>query len=362
MQAQALELITRLATQSTSPLNTMLRNVTTTHMATGQESLLCPGLVTRDIGESWIIPNGESIYTTTYCMACSKQYGLLGVLHKHVGNCNCDSYTVVNKVDNGIFNISFWSEDLTSMFSTTKVSDVFSVYMSSGVKFCILIHGKIKQDQCFRYTVKSVTGDVEKTLYQETIYSFNTIIPSKDGKNVTYSYFNSDMLGLELLSNIVTEQCKLIFLIDIYECQLKDLSSLKNQYLGSFNLSNTDDITNISTPTELSQLIIDNYEDKPMHLQSYKELIKFTQNPLIIKVDLVNSSSKTNMSQKVLNTMLKSVLINNSKDRAMLINSCKTLTAQLETYSHELTVLKQGIEHCNAQSLAIKNILAITPE
>ncbi len=352
-QSRQTEELLRQLMSGGSPLHAMLRNLgmvaaEAPNSVSEAQCPSCPGLNIRNIGDHWIVPSGSTSSEVTYCTQCSKKYGLVGEPYKNSGRCNCDSYMVVNKIDNGIFNVSLWSEDLHTFYPTTKSAGIFNARLKYGTKFAIFIHGRLKKTQCFRYTIKISDGVTERILHQETTYVFKTIITRKGEKNVNCVFFNSGMPGLEFLTkhNVVTEKSKLIFLFDIYEYKIKDFGEHTNQCFGSFELNDNDMPVYKKIPGKLPDLAIWDYDGKPQKILPYTDFIKFTKRPMTIEINLVADETPAQTAQAKLHILLKSAMAAHHKDLIVLREHHAGVLDKIQKHKEELTELETGMNAC----------------
>ena len=100
----------------------------------------CPGLNRVSTNNyHWTVPNGTTASKATYCENCTKKFRIAGNQHRTLSGCNCDSYRLSNKANNGIFNISFWEPSLFSLYETLLAEDsTYYVKIPSGKKFSVL--------------------------------------------------------------------------------------------------------------------------------------------------------------------------------------------------------------------------------
>jgi hypothetical protein len=295
-------------------------------------------------------------------MDCCEKYGLMGQPFSDAGKCNCDSYTVVNRIDNGIFNISFWSEDLNTFYETSVSAagvgsaPTYDVKLKSGTKFSILIHAKLKKTQCFRYAITTEDG---KILYEETTYSTQTVMPTKDNKRLQWIFLSSDMPGLQFLQdNIVTERNKLIFRFDIYEYQLRDFSEHRNMYYGSFTLNDSDAPVYKKSEYKPELLLLD-YDAKPQKIFPYMEFIKFTKRPLTMEVNLVASDcGRSGNGSGMLKELLASVREKYNKELILKGSKLNALRHKVAKSMTEIEELEYNLSLSRAHYEEVADVLA----
>ena len=282
--------------QINNPIRTMLQHFPSTLVANTQDEILedddtitCSGLNrVTDTRRKWIVPFGSTSQQLTYCNACAKKYNITGNPYKCNSSCNCDSYSISNKFNNGVFNISFWRPDMNSHYPTTE--DSLSV--ASGDQFYILLCGNLKKKQSFRYAINlnDKNGKFIKQLYNNLIYCKKTIIPRDENNNKILFTFINDNIPVVRKALCQTDSIVILsgqyleFCIDIYELKARDFSATSNHQFGHF-ITNKNNRVTCKIPGQSSDRITEDYGEKPRIVLPSCQFVKFTENPMKMSIN-----------------------------------------------------------------------------
>lgn len=324
----------------------------------------CPGL-SRVTSPSykWVVPYGSTSAEVTYCEACSKELKIAGNAG-HANDCNCDSFMIKNKADNGVFNVSFWNTNLKKIYETS-VSDTDGVYyvtIPSGGKFHVLIKTHGLKNQVFRHEVVATNSgtDNEYVIHPEcSEYIHDSTFIGNDRDDVYY-YIDSNKPEWNVLDSddriskykIVKPGDSLTININLYDIALRDFMSETNVNHGTYTLEN-----NVIKPKTygndgLSKEKV--YYDNDVKLSVPSRCFKpYTNKPLKMKFIFI-TDSKPNVgpivdTSKLFNSMI-SKLINGTKAK---INAKYSEIKKLE---NNIKLIDRLNEEINELKAKLKNL------
>lgn len=244
----------------------------------------CPGL--NSSKGIWYVPQGKTISDLTVCNQCRKKYSeyevFVQVSDKQV-ECNCDGFLYGNKLDNGLFNISFW-EDKSTYLDTSVNGEV---YLNEGTKFNIFISGKLADNQYFKYEIlcnNDVIVPLTKVAFKRDVsdgYTFNYIGQIEQTAAQAVSRLSNT--GILLDTDTLTVRLYLFKLVTT-----PNITEYTNTFMGDFAMINSNSITIKSTQEKDSDYILKTKQGyvSPVILSTGK-WVQCNIKPLDIKVKFV---------------------------------------------------------------------------
>jgi len=262
----------------------------------------CPGLnLSKAI---WYVPQGKNVTELTVCNQCRKKYSdievFVPVSDKEI-ECNCDGFLYGNRLDNGLFNISFW-EDQSTYFDTTVDGEV---YLKNGSKFNIFIHSKLSDTDYFKYEIlcnDNVVVPLSSVAYKKDV---------KDG--YTFHYIgeqdSSITKAISILKNtgVLYNTDKLTIRLYVFKLvRNPDLNDYSNKFLGDFVMINHNSITIKSTQGKESDYILKTKQQyNSSVILSTGKWIQCNEIPLEINIKPVSLGDSSPSPGLYLETLLK---------------------------------------------------------
>lgn len=321
----------------------------------------CPGLNrVSSRNYRWIVPHGSTASQRTYCEHCTRKMSIRGTEQREVNACNCDSYRLINKADNGIVNISFWDPTLCSVYETFPINesdtDTYCVKIPSGGRFCIMIQSETKKDQAFRYEVDYInSGDsVSYNLAEESKVFIHESVFIGGSKASNYTYVDSTNPGWELLDGdrvsnykIVRPGDTMIVKVHFYNLVEHDFMKDCNRNVGTYTLSD-----NLTVRPESSEIQIQRlYDHAPFMSLPNSDFKLYTKKPLQMKFVFLTDSDQPDSSDTVLHTALTKLLnITNGK--------LKELNGQLIGLNKQEVSIDQQISRIQESITTVKDVNA----
>lgn len=366
-QSQLLEQLQQFADVFNQQLSgTQSRGQARTHNTAPPE---CPGL--NRVSSSrykWTVPHGKTCSEITYCESCVSELGIAGFVNHNTKECNCDSFILKNKADNGVFNVSFWNTDLKQFYETssTMVDGVYYVKMPSGSKFQVLIKAKGLKDQTFRYEVNAMNSGAqdEYVLHPEcSVHIHDSSFIGNEKRDDIYCYVDSnepawDMIGDDnrISKFKVVKPCDtMIIRISMYNIKSRDFMADTGTDYGKYVLNNN----NVIKPKKYGndnlhaeKVYYDNKTDLSMPSRTFEP---YTKKPLEMKfIFTTDTEIETDTdTSKLLDSMLVK-LVHGTKAK---INSRTTELKKLNENIKAIEKLEQEIQELKGKLKALPSRL-----
>lgn len=236
----------------------------------------CPGLRSvTDEGHTWFVPRGETTASCTYCQECRDRYRLDAMQTDVQGSTNCDSFLVRNKIDNGVFNISFWSKDLRTLLPATENA----VQLASGQEFAVLVHGNLKDKQHFRYRIR--VADTDKYLYESKVYARHSLLTTKKTTTQFFTYLAPDAMQ-EGFGEFGAFSGDLEVVIDIFTHKQRDIHADAGVNYGRFIVKPGSGIQYKAGCSNGYHVDHFNFKQRPIGPSTM--MAPYTQKPLVIRI------------------------------------------------------------------------------
>lgn len=252
----------------------------------------CPGLHHDSGYRHWYVPEGFSTQERTVCESCVIKYDIyskytltdLGVKQK----CSCDAHLMVNEMENDMFNVSIWSQDMRTFAAARKETlpdgkSELTVKMPSG-PFNILIEYNIKkypQTRLFRARVYT-----DGVLIWTSPTALKSVMGSDVGTFLNIAHPLSSHVGglapFESSIDIMTN-CRLEVEIDVFNITEPDYSTISNTDVGEFVYKNGS--------TLRSENIVVSFEcpsNQLKHLTTSNTYVPYTKKPIVLGCQMVS--------------------------------------------------------------------------
>ena len=337
----------------------------------------CPGLnrvSTRDY--HWIVPHGSTPKQRTYCEACARQYGVQGSEYREFLSCNCDSYRLKNKADNGIVNISFWDYTLHNIYETfpinesdTDTSHTYCVKIPSGQRFSIMIQADMRQGQTFRYEVdytNSGSSDVYKLSEESKVFVHESVfIGNEDSKaalkppRYNFVYIDSANPGWTLLDGpdrvsnykVVRPGDSMVVKVHVYNSVEHNFMSDSNRDIGKYVVEEVLTIKPKTSTVQEQQC----YDHAPIASLPNHEYKLYTKKPIQMRFIFLTDNSQPDASDAVLNTCLTK-LLNMTDGKLKELNvQLVQLNKQESEIRQQITMIQQGIDTVKEMTAKVKS-------
>jgi hypothetical protein len=333
----------------------------------------CPGLNRVSTNNyHWTVPNGTTASKATYCENCTKKFRIAGNQHRTLSGCNCDSYRLSNKANNGIFNISFWEPSLFSLYETLLAEDsTYYVKIPSGKKFSVLLQSDIKATQTFRYEIDFTNSGTEETysLQKESpIFVHDSTFVGTDTKKHNFGYVDSQNPGWDLLNGpdrvsqykIVKPGDSLVVKIHIYDTIEHDFMTDSGRNLGDFTLTSEKTIKTKKLSTSTRQQTY--YDSKiKLSLPSH-DFERFTKTPIQMRFIFITDTTVPDTSDKMLDVALSKMIICTTA-RLNSIKARTSVVAEQERTIHKsLHGLKDEYGQCNSRLSQLQSFMSQTKD
>jgi hypothetical protein len=310
----------------------------------------CPGLKSES-GYKWWVPFGKNTQEITLCNECKlslediDDYTVSGVLYA----CNCDGFLLNNKVDNGIFNVSFWHVNQTRYYSAERLENgELHLTMPLGETFHLFINANLKMNQYFQYEILIDDTIVEKNTSEKHLFFKQSVLDS-GGYTAIPSTYNIQLLQ-PVKNRLITEATKLVVRLDVFTLESPKSDTGSNQFYGDYTMIDHKTLGVKANAVHSSHLnlICPEYKNR-VPLIGQGTMAKFTKNPIVFSFRVGTVPGQPQVVKEVMKKILVSAqktaeknLEKNQKDHLVYTN----LLAESESYT---LTLKQKLDEINAQ-------------
>lgn len=183
----------------------ILRNAPEHNDSVEQKLLPCPGLNGDEKVRAWYYPANADPTDMTFCQQCVQEHNLQDMIMIYESDYFCDTHRLRSKLDNGVINVSFWTEDQSTCLYSSETETIMRV----GQKvLCVINSYGLRANQIYNCTIKQ--GG--KVLYTEERFMENT----------------ADLLS----APISFEEGEVQIVIDIFKKTPRDFSKYSNHDFG----------------------------------------------------------------------------------------------------------------------------------
>jgi hypothetical protein len=312
-------------------------------------------------GYHWIVPHGSTAQKSTYCERCASDLHIAGDEFQTLTACNCDSFSIKNKADNGIINISFWESTLHNFYETLSINDpglepcsdtpfipAYCVKIPSGNQFSILLHSNIKSTQTFRYEVE-FTNSGSYAAYalreESNVYVHDSVFVGSDTTKFNFCYVDSQNSGWNLLDGpdrisrykIVKPGDSLLVKIHIYDLTEHNFLADSWRDLGQYML--TGDKTIKPKPSSKLNCEQRYYDNKPFLSLPSRDFSRFTKKPMQMRFIFLTDTSVPDTSDTKLDMILANIIKHTDtklKELKSRYAQCKKRESKIMQQAHEL--------------------------